>query len=1074
MRSFYVCLFALAVYSLPLLAQAPLSCSVNSGVPPIVRAEGRTELLGDLVVACSSREAGRVIQTSLTLGLPSTTVTSRLTAGTFSEAMVVLDDLILPTIEDPNRGIQKPELGVSAFQGVLLGPSTLTFAIKFTTKANWQHLFRITNVRADATHIGASSTLIPSMIQGVVAAGSALSVQNPEQTMAFILPALMFEARKSASTQAALSLPGCGGHNAGIASGSAATLSHILRFREGFQTAFKVRGESPQNIPGVVFNNESGFVDSTLPSTNGFNLSGLADHGTRLMARFSGVPQGVNIYVTVKGAPSSTVPVSLVSTDASGAGALSPLPATLTANVDGLATPLRLLNIVNGATQAVWEFDSQNPSGIDTVDIGVVYSYSSVNANGAVITATGSLAPLSTVVDASATAPIPRFGSSGITTGISFVPCSNQPNLVVESLSTAQSAMTGGTTKAIAIIRNVGTTNSGPFTASFGIFPTAELANAGAGALSAGSCQVASLAPGIATSCSAELATSVGTGERWIGLFADSGQQIVESSETDNRAIQRIFISDCYLQFSGWGGQHSYAGGAGSFVVLSKGACPWSLTAPPWVTLSPTAGVGPTEVSYRVQPNLGSARVGFIQMGDRSLRVDQSGVDANGGPPYVLVTDPAGSQMNVNAASTLPDGSQLLVTQLLLARSVTTVNACLVEYNHETQSFRLMTDNGLGWIGPSAANSFAVLANRQCRIDLARSFGVTVSGKSLVSVGVANLSLAGITNIYVQTSNPKTGSATGFQKVGSIDLRPPSSPTPTDVLPRRGSSEYAVLSARFANGTWDHYLGYLLLLPTPNVVQYTATGSCLIEYNRISHGVRLVDDAGTGWLGPISGVPITPSALPLSNSACTVDVASASVERDFDSLTFRVAVKMKAALGQVVGTFAQAFDVIGIYSGMTQYGSWINPTATTSSPGPRISATLPFQNSRQLHLSARASHTSGNSAIAIMHLRIGQSIIAAEPCHIIYQPYTNTVNLINKQQTAMVGPDVVVGTNTELSNFVCNVSVKDFVVSKDSTGISIEAPVIWTGAAGSFSYYANAFDIFGRLTHWVIGSDLLL
>jgi hypothetical protein len=34
--------------------------------------------------------------------------------------------------------------------------------------------------------------------------------------------------------------------------------------------------------------------------------------------------------------------------------------------------------------------------------------------------------------------------------------------------------------------------------------------------------------------------------------------------------------------------------------------------------------------------------------------------------------------------------------------------------------------------------------------------------------------------------------------------------------------------------------------------------SRLTEYNRISHGVRLINDTGTGWLGPASGVPIKP------------------------------------------------------------------------------------------------------------------------------------------------------------------------------------------------------------------------
>ena len=67
-------------------------------------------------------------------------------------------------------------------------------------------------------------------------------------------------------------------------------------------------------------------------------------------------------------------------------------------------------------------------------------------------------------------------------------------------------------------------------------------------------------------------------------------------------------------------------------------------------------------------------------------------------------------------------------------------------------------------------------------------------------------------------------------------------------------------SATFT-GTYSHsagvdslYLMYMLFLPTPNVVNFVAQGSCLVEYNRISNGMRLIDDAGTGWLGGISGI----------------------------------------------------------------------------------------------------------------------------------------------------------------------------------------------------------------------------
>ena len=72
-----------------------------------------------------------------------------------------------------------------------------------------------------------------------------------------------------------------------------------------------------------------------------------------------------------------------------------------------------------------------------------------------------------------------------------------------------------------------------------------------------------------------------------------------------------------------------------------------------------------------------------------------------------------------------------------------------------------------------------------------------------------------------------------------------------------GASGTFTATFRHPGGVSKHYLGYILFLPTPNVVSFRAQGSCLIEYNRISNGMRLIDNAGTGWLGPIEGVPVS-------------------------------------------------------------------------------------------------------------------------------------------------------------------------------------------------------------------------
>ncbi len=107
MADFRKWIFALAVvallagFTVPASAQiAPFSCNANAGVPPIVRAEGYTEAVGDLILNCtggaSTEKNQPVPQVNFQIFL-NTNVTSRiLTAFTsgpqFNEALLIIDE----------------------------------------------------------------------------------------------------------------------------------------------------------------------------------------------------------------------------------------------------------------------------------------------------------------------------------------------------------------------------------------------------------------------------------------------------------------------------------------------------------------------------------------------------------------------------------------------------------------------------------------------------------------------------------------------------------------------------------------------------------------------------------------------------------------------------------------------------------------------------------------------------------------------------------------------------------------------------------------------------------------------
>ena len=488
---------------------AAFSCVGNAGVPPIVRAEGLTELVGDLVLNCTGgtpTAAGSPVPQANVQIFLNTNVTSRLVSDPWSEALLMIDE---PTAAaqrycSVNGGCAITGVGAAAgsdgildgvdydqtsgsggtvpnvYQGRSAGANSIVWlGVPIDPPGtNATRVIRITNIRANANQLGVSSTLIPTQIVMFISVTGTTSVpiNNPQQTVAFIQPGLSFSTR-----QAVNSYLQCVSFNSAAATDSSKALINgmgtIVRFSEGFASAFKRRNAaayvdgdtSPtptdQNVPGAIYNTESGFLNQTPAivtgsSANGLAAAGLADHGTRLMARFANVPAGVVLYASlypvstcsdcgpssrpaitsVRAATSSTLTMArLVTTDANGGGSFSRVTGTNSSSFDGgAATAPIALN--NGAGMATWEVLQADPLTSQTYEFGIGVSYVANTSNNlpglGSATVAGSFAPLSTVTTQSASAPLPRFADtssartiftiSACTTNILFVFLTNQ------------------------------------------------------------------------------------------------------------------------------------------------------------------------------------------------------------------------------------------------------------------------------------------------------------------------------------------------------------------------------------------------------------------------------------------------------------------------------------------------------------------------------------------------------------------------------------------------------------------------------------------------------------------------
>lgn len=494
--------------------QAPaFSCVGNAGVPPIVRSEGLTELVGDLVLNCNggtpTANAAPVPQANVQIFL-NTNVTSRLTSGSWSEALLMIDEPgdAAQRYCSANGGCATTGVGnatgsdgiadgvdydnpsgtvANVYQGVQSGANSVVWlGVPIDPPGtNATRIIRITNVRANANQLGVSSTLIPTQIVMFISVTGTTSVpiNNPQQTVAFIQPGMTFSVRQAVSSYLQ-----CVSWNKSAATDTSQTLSSglgtIVRFTEGFASAFKRRNvvafsnadtsDTPisQNVPGAIYNTETGFYRTDAESkietasgnsaANGLNKAGLADHGTRLMARFANVPAGVALYATLYPVTSSTTnsgclgpykegcitavnnatsasltQARLITTDSNGASSFSAVTKT-NASTEGAASAPIALN--NGSGMAVWEVMNANPLQTQTYEFGIGVSYVANTSNNlpglGSATVAGSFAPLSTVTTASTSAPIPRFADTSsaktiftinaCTTNLLFVFLTNQ------------------------------------------------------------------------------------------------------------------------------------------------------------------------------------------------------------------------------------------------------------------------------------------------------------------------------------------------------------------------------------------------------------------------------------------------------------------------------------------------------------------------------------------------------------------------------------------------------------------------------------------------------------------------
>jgi uncharacterized protein (TIGR03437 family) len=354
------------------------SCAV-SAVPNMVRSEGLTERMGDILLQCSGSNPGAVISGNLTVFLP-VNITNRVDANNQAQDAILAVDYgggFVPT-------------GIS---GQVANQMISFNGLNFTVPASGQLNLRISSLRAAAYQMG---TTIPQQITARISFTLPLSIPSSQSglAVAYTQPGLFatFYDRGNITCVGSpvpqtLSLSNL--FTAGTAFSS-------TRLTEGFASAFQPR-------------------------------SGSDDTGTRFLVTYSGFPANAHLYVPdfVAGS-SAAVPTSggdlglpqQVGQYVPGSNTLL-LAHVQFANPDGTGgqpigaialNSVSEVSLTGGSGYVVYEVIDANPNVQESVQFPSFVGIANVTAPS-VAQETVTFAPISTVTSASTTAPVPRFAA---------------------------------------------------------------------------------------------------------------------------------------------------------------------------------------------------------------------------------------------------------------------------------------------------------------------------------------------------------------------------------------------------------------------------------------------------------------------------------------------------------------------------------------------------------------------------------------------------------------------------------------------------------------------------------------
>jgi len=395
-------------------AQTGLVTCTATAVPPVVRAEGIAELVGDIVLTCLptiGAPAQPAFQTNISVAL-NVNVTNNIeftTPDVITDAVLVINEnncttpstsgSVITPCDDPL--FQDPQFGRLAdvnrlewdevlfpFPGAETGPGSGIFYPSITT-------VRVTSVRANASQLGVpdQATFPSTQITAFVSITGPTTIPITNNVLNVAVPILgLIVTLDEDAPITGLQCLDTEGHT-------------FINLKEGFATSFKTLGV-PTFLTGQT-QWESGYY------APGSNNGGGASQPTRFLIRFFNIPEGLTVEVPKYINHGS----ELVTEDALAIRLVAGADANGSGGNATSGTDNQTVSISGGFGSATYEVEDADPFRIEDCDVWVWFSWEADTVNDSPAVGSGQVsatfAPLSTVVVADDGEPEPRFIDTG-------------------------------------------------------------------------------------------------------------------------------------------------------------------------------------------------------------------------------------------------------------------------------------------------------------------------------------------------------------------------------------------------------------------------------------------------------------------------------------------------------------------------------------------------------------------------------------------------------------------------------------------------------------------------------------